>query len=244
MSDYDYNPREKPSAYLRLKKQGDKVTIRLCSSPYREPVVWELGNTKPLEEDVVREFSEDKWAEIYRDPDFEVNEAFHWEVIDRDDGLAKIFSGTPGIYKSIKEYAEIEAWGDPQTYDFQIERTEDPGRAYYKVTPLPNRNEMTQREMQLLTELKFSEKKPMARKLSERQADYMRPELTDPEGTIHNENAAPAAAIAQKREEDVPIYDIPDKAEDINLDDIPFGGADNPPLNPNPPVAESAAEER
>lgn len=255
MSDYDYDPKEKPSAYLRLKKQGDTIRIRLASAPYRKPVVWRLDSTKPTDEQEVLQYDESDWATVYRDPDFSVNENFLWEVIDREDGGAKIFSATPGVYKSIKEFAQMEEWGDPTGYDFKIERTEEPGRNYYKVTALPNKDPLTQRDLKRLEELKFKEKEPAAKLLSERQIDYM-PDAPqeydrDTEGDSHNQAVAAKKAEQEADDEEeadrtaaaeAPLPSKPDEVitdideeEEIKLDDIPFGGEDNKPLNPAKP---------
>lgn len=236
MNDYDYDPKEAPSPFLRLKKQGDTITVRIASVPYREPTIWKLDGTKPIDAEEVVKLSESQWMAIYRDPDYNVNESFHWMVIDRSDGMAKIYSATPGVYKTIKEYAEMPEWGDPQGYDLKIERTEEPGRGYYKVTALPNKDPLTQRDLQRLTELKFEEKKPAARKLSERQLDYMEDvdqefdeaadgsgvgagAAADEEDQDEADRRAAAAAEPPKKK-DVVIEDIGDKP--INLDEIPF----------------------
>lgn len=221
MSDYDYDPRQAPSVYLRLKERGDKVTIRIASSPYREPKVWKAEVKAPLGSEEVLKLTGKQWGAVYRDPDFNVTEVFHWKVLDRDSGEAKIFTGTGGVYKTIKEYAQMEAWGDPQGYDFQIERTEEPGRNYYKVTPLPNKEPLTARQDLLIVALDMKEKQPCARKLTERQLDYM----ADVEQEYDAEEVTPiepakATPTETPTADDVVIEDIGDQP--INLDDIPF----------------------
>lgn len=227
MSDYDYDPKDPPSPYLRLKKQGDSVTIRVASAPWREPTVWKLDARAPLDAEEVLKLTEAQWMGLYREPDFDIREAFHWEVIDRADGLAKIYSATPGVYKTIKEYAEMPEWGDPQGYDLKIERTEEPGRGYYKVTALPNKDPLTQRDLQLLAELKFEDKKPAARKLSDKQVDYMADvdeadtQVTEDTAAAMDRDKDPEADTTKPpKKPDVVIEDISD--EPINLNDIPF----------------------
>jgi hypothetical protein len=193
MSDYSYEPKEKPSSYLRLKKKGDTVTIRLAGAPQRKPVIWKEGQRAPMEEDYVTRLTPEQWLAIYREPDFTVSETFLWEVIDRADGLAKVFPATSGVYKSIKEFAEMPEWGDPTTYDIKVERTEEPGRNYYKVTAIPNKEPLTQGDMARLDELKFAEKEPLARKLSDKQIDYIPDETED---TAEQESIAASTVAA------------------------------------------------
>lgn len=225
MSDYDYDPKQKPSAYLRLKNQGDTITIRIASTPYRKPVVWREGQRAPMPDEDALRMGEDEWANIYREPDFTVAEAFLWMVIDREDGKAKIYSGSAGIYKTIKEYAEMPEWGDPRTYDFRIERTEEPGRSYYRVTPIPNRDPLTQGNLRMLTELEFEKKEVAARKLSERQIDFLADAPNDFDAVVLEDEAqAKAAEYATKKADDEPdtIAPMPDDDKPISLDDIPF----------------------
>lgn len=67
-----------------------------------------------------------------------------WVVIDREDNGVKLFSGPFTIASQIKEISELvdkktgkPVWGNPTLYDIQIERTEEPGKNYYRVTPMP-----------------------------------------------------------------------------------------------------------
>lgn len=231
MSDYDYDPKEKPSDYLRLKKKDDKITIRLSSAPFREVTVWAENAKAPMDDDKISLLSQRDWIAIYQNPELTVNEAFTWTVIDRADGRAKIFTGTPGIYKSIKEYAVMPAWGDPQGYDLQIERTEEPGRSYYKVTPLPNKDTLTQRDLKLVSELKFEEKKPNARALNQRQVDYIPDVPQEFDRDIEGDASRAAAERAEIKRKigDMPAASTPPDVviedfggDPINLDDIPF----------------------
>lgn len=207
MSDYDFEPREAPSVFLKLKEKGDKVLIRLASPPYREPKVWKIDSKPPMGVEPMLQLSEEQWRTIYRDPDYNVTETFSWKVLDRVSGQAKIFTGTPGVYKTIKKYAEMDGWGDPKNYDIQIERTEQPGPSYYAVTPMPTKEPLLERELKLVEALNLQEKLPAARKLSETQVDHI-PEMDEQETT------PPADKL------DTVITDIP--GEPISLDDIPF----------------------
>lgn len=214
MSDYDFEPRKAPSVFLSLKEQGDKVTVRLASSPYREPKVWKEGVRAPLDANEVVKLRPEQWIAMFRDPEFNITEVFHWVVIDRDSGQAKIYSATAGVYKSIKEYAEMEDWGDPQTYDLRVERTEQPGRGYYKVTALPNKEPLDDKDQANVAALlvQLNEKLPAARKISEVQVDY----IDEMDQSLEAE-----AQITPEPKKDVVIEDIKD-GEPINLDDIPF----------------------
>lgn len=215
MDDYEFEPRSAPSIFLKLKEKGDKVLIRIASSPYREPKVWKIDVKPPLDPEKVVALTEDQWRTLYRDPDYNITEAFRWVVIDRESGLAKIFSGTAGVYKSIKKYAEMPEWGNPTEYDFMIERTEQPGPSYYAVTALPNKEELSAKEEDLVKALDLQDKLPAARKLTEVQVDHI-PEMD--EQPAHTPGVADGPTEPVKK--DVVIEDIPDQP--INLDDIPF----------------------
>lgn len=206
MSDYEFEPREAPSVFLKLKEKGDKILIRLASVPYREPKVWKIDVRPPLETDKMLALTEEQWRQMYREPDYNITETFSWKVIDRESGQAKIFTGTAGIYKNIKKFAEMEAWGDPKTYDLQIERTENPGVNYYAITPLPNKEILSAKEQKLVDELDINDKLPAARKLTEVQVDHI-PEMGE-------DQPAPPPV-----KEDIVIQNLD---EPINLDDIPF----------------------
>lgn len=213
MSDYSYTPPEKPSIFLRLKTKGDKILVRLGSAPFREPKIWKAeGNAPPMDAEQMVRLTEDQWRRIYRDPEYNVSEVFHWKVIDRDNQQAKIYTGTPMIYNQIKKFADTAGWGDPRSYDLQIERTEKPG-SYYEVTPMPDKTPITDRELYLLEAVDLAEKIPGARHLSETQVDHIS-EMDGP--------AEPAAPIGgtKKQVDDIVIEDIGD--DPITLDDIPF----------------------
>jgi hypothetical protein len=97
-----------------------------------------------------------------------------WIVIDREDEEVKVFTGPTLIARSVKEISELRniktknlMWGDPRTYDLQIERTEEPGKGYYKVTPIvEGKGDLTPEEQEkvanagydLMEELKGSKK--------------------------------------------------------------------------------------
>lgn len=224
MGDYDFEPREAPSVFLTLKNKGDKVLIRIASAPFREPKVWKTDTKEPpMADENVLKLTEDHWRTIYRDPQYTVSEVFHWKVIDREAGIARIFSGTAGVYKQIKKYATMQGWGDPTGYDLQIERTEQPGPSYYQVTAIPDKTPLTESEQKLVDAIDMHEKKPVARKLSEVQVDYI-PEMGNPTA---EEDSVPPESIdditkptPSTQKDDVVIEDIGD--EPINLDDIPF----------------------
>lgn len=212
MGDYDFEPRSAPSIYLQLKEKGAMVMVRLVSSPYREPKVWKEGVRAPLDAKEVAALTEQQWLALYRNPDYNITEAFHWVVIDRDSGQAKIFTSTAGVYKNIKKYAEMAAWGDPTTYDFQIERTEQPGPSYYAVVAVPNKEPLNDKESELAKNMidQLGDKLPAARKVTEVQVDFL-PSL--------DEASEEPATGKPSQKDDIVIEDI---GEPINLDDIPF----------------------
>lgn len=228
--DYDFDPRETPSIYLKLKKQGDKILIRIASPPFREPKVWRMEGGAPLSPTETVKLTEKHWQALYRDPEYNLTEAFHWKVINRETGQAQIFTGTAGVYKHIKKFAETPGWGDPKTYDLAIERTESPGPSYYTVTPMPDKASLSDKEEALIEAIDMDEKLPAARRLSEPQIDHI-PEMDDQSVPPEEEKdpVGPGHAVAKatahklkpsKQEDDIFIEDIGD--ETINLEDIPF----------------------
>lgn len=171
MGDYDFEPKAGKSIFLRLKDKDQKVVLRIASKPYREPKVWKEGTLAPMKDELVTGLSEAQWVKIMSDPEYSVTEVFHWIVIDREDGSAKIFTGTAGVYKSIKEYAQKPQWGDPTKYDIEITRTEQPGRGYYSVSPFPEKSEISYQEELDVREINISERIPNARSVTDKQLD-------------------------------------------------------------------------
>lgn len=122
MSGYDYDPVSN-SPYLRLTSKGDKVKIRLVSTPIH-------------------------FTEEYEGKE---GEKFAWIVIDRSTGEVKAFKGGVMIYKAIKTYFLDEDWGDPTKYDLTITRTEEKGN-YYTVSPSPKKSDITEEEKKEIEE--------------------------------------------------------------------------------------------
>jgi hypothetical protein len=172
MGDYDFEPKAGKSLFLRLKDKDQVINIRLASKPYREPKVWKTEpGSPPMKDELVSELTEAQWFKIMKNPDYEIKEAFHWLVVDRDDGEVKIFTATATVYKKIKEYAQKPKWGDPTKYDIEVKRTEEPGSGYYSVSPDPDKSDLTDNELFDVRSLKIEEKIPNARLLSEKQVD-------------------------------------------------------------------------
>lgn len=248
MNDYDFEPKTGKSTFLKLKEKGDSIVIRLITPPYREPIIWKEGNNKPLDEEQTANLNEKQWFAFMRDPDYSINESYHWGVIDRSDGIARIFTGTTGIYKSIKEYAQMQQWGDPTRYDIEITRTEEPGRGYYKVTPYPDKSEPTDSEIEGVDNLNIADKKKNARLTSEPQLDDISEYLdhlkkkdkegsevgkggsdVEPPVTGYEKAKSTARAIDKKAKasselppEEPNPYDDMDLDNPIDLSEIPF----------------------
>jgi hypothetical protein len=121
---YDFQPTTKPSIFIRLRKKGDQVKIRLVSTPVHY---------------------QDQFQGKTRD-------RFAWLVIDRSDGQVKVFSGGTSIYLIIKGFAQDPDWGDPTKYDLTITRTEESNANYYRVVPSPVKSEITEEELKLIKE--------------------------------------------------------------------------------------------
>jgi hypothetical protein len=233
---YERDPIQGPSKYLKLKDKGDKVKVRLLCEPYREPRVWDELNKKFYERDQIVAMSKSEWVDVMRTPDFTVNEVFYWIVIDRADNKTKLFGATGGVYKKIKKFATTDEWGDPTTYDFVIERTEQPGNSYYQVDPLPNKSRLTEEDLGRLGEIDIAKEVPSARLNSAEQLDDISEEM-EAHRSQQSSSAGPEKTAEERHREimndpgrpqtepsKAPRAPDPDPYEDapINLDDIPF----------------------
>lgn len=109
-----------------------------------------------------------------------------WIVIDRENGNPKVFTGPTLIARKVKELVEDSEWGDPFLYDLKIKRTEEPGVAYYQVTPVPTGkgNSITKEEKEAVEKANFNlEEELEGGRESKHLGNYTPPELeTAPEG--------------------------------------------------------------
>lgn len=236
---YDREPMEGAGKFLRLKSKGDQAKVRLLSLPYREPIVWPAGEgngRKPVDREAIAKYSKQDWVDILRSPEWQVQEAFYWLVIDRSDGFAKILQATGGVYKKIKKYAEMPEWGDPREFDLVIERTEEPGASYYSVEALPNKTPILHSEIEKGKEIDILKEIPTARLNSEEQIDDVSEEMeahrsqpkqlsgTEDVGERHseimNDPDAPKAEEPKAAQKPPAFEEVDDPP--VNLDDIPF----------------------
>lgn len=228
MDDWGRKPKEPTSVWLKLKAKGDKVRIRISTRPYREVQVWpsERGGNR-VDQEMVNSFTPGQWVSIMRNPDWQVSEVYHLLVIDRSDGLAKIFQASSAIYGKIRAYAQDPEWGNPMGYDITIERTEKPG-TYWEITPSPNKTDLMNSERNLVDTL--VDKLPAgAIPASDPQPDDI-DENTPPERLPWEWDQAPITNTLDPqpvKTNDVVIEDIGD--DPINLDDIPFN--DDPSMS-------------
>ena|SRR3990167_3013678 len=155
MSDYDYSPKVGGGKYLTLKTKGDLVDIRIASAPIHKRIHWITNEETSQQQQVDHEGETCQYcdkAETYKDERMKAKEIFGWIVLDRnDESKPKIFKGGTSIYLTIKGLAESKAWGDPQGYDIEIERTEERPQ-YYRVTPLPEKSKITEAELKTIKE--------------------------------------------------------------------------------------------
>jgi hypothetical protein len=152
---YDYEPQSGGNGlFLKLAEKGQQIDIRLASTPVRELKIWKEGEVKPIEDEKVASLTPDQLDEVKSakdgngKPKYRLSEQFSWIVIDRADGVAKVFTAPVSVYRKIKDFAINDKWGDPVKYDFTITRTEEPGNAYYQVMTDPNKSELTQEEIE------------------------------------------------------------------------------------------------
>jgi len=224
MGDYDRKPKEPASPYLRLKSKGDSVRIRIAASPYRELKVWPAeGGEPPLDVVMTGNLSSGQWATLMSDPNFNVNEVFHFLVIDRADGGAKVFTTTGGVYGKVRQFATDAEWGDPKSYDLTITRTEQPGKNYYEVVPSPNKSDLTPAELQKIDGLKVADMLPAALPASSPQPDdfddNVELEALPWEKPI---TPAPKAPTEEKKPEKLDEVVPVDDDTEPDLDNIPF----------------------
>lgn len=132
-SGYDVEASSGGGLWLRLKKKGEKVRLRLCSAPYR----W--TDTYTEEDGTTKQRKKCAWLVIHKEM-----------VNDKPLKSVRIFQGGPMVYGALKDLADSEEWGSPLLYDVTVERTEEPGK-YYVVTPLPKpMGELSEDEKALL----------------------------------------------------------------------------------------------
>lgn len=146
-NDWDRNTIKAPSVYLKLANKGDEVRIRIADRPYREPQLWprEKGG-RPVPKEETARFTPGQWKRAYTSAEWNPSEVFHLVVIDRADGAAKILAVFASTYTKIQEYAKNPDWGNPTNYDIIIKRTEEPGKNYFSVMPLPTKTSLTESE--------------------------------------------------------------------------------------------------
>jgi hypothetical protein len=213
MGDYDRKPKESTGIFLRLKSKEERCRLRIAAPPLREPQIWIEGERAPMKPEKVLALRPGQWATIMREPKYRVGEVYHFIVIDRMDGIAKIFTTTGGVYGKIREFATNEEWGDPKLYDLTITRTEQPGKNYYEVTPSPNKSDLTPYETDIAGKLweriKNENILPAATLASEPQPDDIN-ENTEPEPLTTDGYAYPDAQRTESSFGDEPL-DMPDE---------------------------------
>lgn len=233
MGDWDRKPREPGSIWLKLKAKGDKIRIRIAASPYREVQIWpsERGGQR-LDQEMVNAFTEGQWVSVMSNPDWNVSEVYYLLVIDRADSQPKIYTTSGAVYGKIRDFATDPEWGNPMGYDITVERTEDPGKSYWKVTPSPMKSELMSSELKLVESL-IDKLSPGALPANSPQPDdigdnvtaeplpWDKPLGTSPGVTHTVEPSTPLPEPKPKNQvDDIVIEDLGD--EPINLDDIPF----------------------
>jgi len=124
---YDYEPETSGGMFLRTRKKGDKIKFRIVGKPVQ-----------------FRRMFQDKEKQM-----------FAWLVIDREDGKVKVFQSGVSVYLQIRNFATNDDWGDPEKYDFTVERTEASTASYYAVTPSPKHSELTDEEKAAVKECKI-----------------------------------------------------------------------------------------
>jgi hypothetical protein len=119
-SGYDAEASSGGGMWLRLKKKGEKVRLRIVSAPFRYTDT--IDDTITGEKVQKRKVS---WLAILKEV---INGQASKRVV--------VFTNGPMVYGILKDLSEDENWGDPMQFDVTIERTEESGK-YYVVTPLP-----------------------------------------------------------------------------------------------------------
>lgn len=208
-SDYDYEPKSKPSKYLRLKDKDQSFKVRIATAPYRIVKVFRIDAKLPMDDAEVAQFDDEDWFKVMGDPDFNVVESYVWGVIDRSDGNPRYVQASKMVYKAIKDYGLDPDWGDPTGYDITITRTEKPG-SYYTVKASPNKTDLTDSELQKVKDnLDFKKDMPNARSLKEKQPD----DIDDYIETLQKKDIS----VTENDEDDVEV-----ETHEGDPNDIPF----------------------
>lgn len=145
--DYDYKPESGGGKFLNLKAKGDKITVRLADKPVVYFVHW-MDDKPVICEDkatcqtcvIIAGFTPEEMKKK-ENSQLKRRQTFVWPVIDRADGVAKIFKGGTGIFLSIAVFANDPKWGgaekDATKFDVTITRTETSMQNFYSVVGDP-----------------------------------------------------------------------------------------------------------
>lgn len=147
--DYDYKPEVDGGKFLNLKKKGDSITIRIANKPISFFVHWKDKKPSICARKVDCKTCNFVYSSAEEAMDNKRKQVFAWGVIDRADGVAKIFKGGISIFQSIGEFANNPKWGDVTLYDLEITRTEISPANFYSVVPDPSSKgeELTKEEI-------------------------------------------------------------------------------------------------
>jgi hypothetical protein len=134
------------SNYMKLIE--GTIKFRVVSEPIFGWEYWTEEN-KPVR---LHENPQTKPKDVRLEKDGSYNVKHFWafKVIDREDGMVKIFEITQnGIKRDIESLIKDADWGDPQEYDIKITGTGDGLARRYTVNPIPHK-ELTAEEKSLV----------------------------------------------------------------------------------------------
>jgi len=124
------------AAYMKFEKGSN--TFRIISKPIAGWVDWiedEDENRKPVRTPLSEGEPE------ATDEDQKPRKFIAFAVIDRADGLVKILELTQqSIIKGIKTLSDNPVWGNPFSYDINVEKTGEKLKTKYSVTPSPKKS--------------------------------------------------------------------------------------------------------
>jgi hypothetical protein len=134
------------SGYLKLIEGS--IKFRVVSEPVYGYEYWtEARKPVRLHEDPKTKPAD---VRIEKDGSYTVKHFWAFKVLDRADGMVKIFEITQnGIKRDIESLIKDADWGDPQGYDIKITGTGEGLSRRYTVNPIPHK-ELTAEEKSLV----------------------------------------------------------------------------------------------
>lgn len=145
---WDYQPSGGNNLFVQLNKKDDTARVRIIGEVVHADKYWDGQRYQ-------------NWSEDSGIPKEESKKRFMFCVLARnEDGSTsvKLLETGVSLYSKIKAIKKDEEWGDPETYDIRITRTEESPADFYSVAPLPsNAGPITDEEKEMLEKSEWTE---------------------------------------------------------------------------------------